>query len=151
AYLYSGRGYGRPEEGDEISLTKIRRDAIAKFYDTYYTPGNTILAVAGDFKAEEMKRRLDDVLGIWPANQAPAVKVEAAPPEKGKRLLLVDKPDATQAYFAIGNVGVAAGDPDRVAIRVVNTVFGGRFTSMLNEALRVESGLSYGAQAAFEP
>jgi len=91
------------------------------------------------------------VLGTWPAKQAPAVKIETAVPEKGKRLLLVDKPDATQAYFAIGHVGVAAGDPDRVAIRVVNTVFGGRFTSMLNEALRVESGLSYGAQAAFEP
>jgi zinc protease len=65
--------------------------------------------------------------------------------------LLVDKPDATQTYFAIGNVATAAGDPDRVAIRLVNTVFGGRFTSLLNEALRVESGLTYGAISAFDP
>ena len=70
---------------------------------------------------------------------------------KGKRLLLVDKPDATQTYFAIGNVGIAATDPDRVAIRVVNTIFGSRFTSMLNEALRVESGLTYGANSFFSP
>jgi zinc protease len=33
----------------------------------------------------------------------------------------------------------------------VNTIFGGRFTSMLNEALRVESGLTYGANASFDP
>ena len=59
---------------------------------------------------------------------------------KGKKLLLVDKPDASQTYFAIGNVGTRENDPDRVAIRVVNTIFGGRFTSELNEALRVESG-----------
>jgi predicted Zn-dependent peptidase len=72
------------------------------------------------------------------------------PPVKGKRLLLVDKPDATQTYFAIGNVGTAVGDPDRVAVRLVNTVFGGRFTSLLNEALRVESGLSYGAASNFD-
>ena len=71
-------------------------------------------------------------------------------PAKGKKLLLVDKPDATQTYFAIGNVGTATGDPDRVAIRLVNTVFGGRFTSQLNEALRVESGLSYGANSSFD-
>jgi predicted Zn-dependent peptidase len=38
-----------------------------------------------------------------------------------------------------------------VAIRVVNTVFGGRFTSLLNEALRVESGLTYGAESGFDP
>ena len=71
-------------------------------------------------------------------------------PVKGKRLLLIDKPDATQTYFAFGNIGTTVNDPDRVAIRVVNTVFGGRFTSLLNEALRVESGLTYGAQSSFD-
>ena len=69
---------------------------------------------------------------------------------KGKRLLLIDKPDASQVYFAIGNTGVSATDPDRVAIRVINTIFGGRFTSELNEALRVESGYTYGAQSFFD-
>jgi predicted Zn-dependent peptidase len=69
---------------------------------------------------------------------------------KGKKLLLVDKPDATQTYFAIGNVGTKVNDPDRVGIEVVNTVFGGRFTSLLNEALRVESGLTYGASSQFD-
>ncbi|HSC45471.1 MAG TPA: insulinase family protein, partial [Candidatus Acidoferrum sp.] len=32
----------------------------------------------------------------------------------------------------------------------VNTIFGGRFTSQLNEALRVESGLTYGAESFFD-
>src|SRR5262249_37180920 len=49
-----------------------------------------------------------------------------------------------------GNVGIAANDPDRVASRLVNTIFGGRFTSLLNEALRVESGLTYGAGSSFD-
>ena len=31
------------------------------------------------------------------------------------------------------------------SLDIANTVFGGRFTSMLNTALRVESGLTYGA------
>jgi len=64
--------------------------------------------------------------------------------------LLIDKPDSTQTFFVIGNIGTAVNDPDRVAIRVVNTIFGGRFTSHLNEALRVESGLTYGAQSFFD-
>src|SRR5438874_9676334 len=80
----------------------------------------------------------------------PPAALMAPQPVKGKRLLLIDKLDATQTFFAIGNIGTAVNDPDRVAIRVVNTIFGGRFTSELNEALRVESGLTYGAEAFFD-
>jgi len=151
AYLFNGNGYGRTSDGDEISLTRIHREAIIKFYETYYAPGNIILAVAGDFQTADMKKKLEEVFGQWPSKPMTPVRVPVLPPVKGKKLLLVDKPDATQTYFAIGNVATAAGDPDRVAIRLVNTVFGGRFTSLLNEALRVESGLTYGAISAFDP
>ena len=63
--------------------------------------------------------------------------------------MLVDKPDSTQTFYYIGNLGIAANNPDRVYIDVVNTLFGGRFTSMLNSELRVNSGLTYGAQSWF--
>jgi zinc protease len=149
-YLLSGHPYGRPGGGDELSLKNIRREAIVKFYETYFAPGNMILSVAGEFNAAEMRKKLEEALGTWPAKIVPALPIPAAAPAKGRRLLLVDKPDATQTYFAIGNVGTAANNPDRVAIRVVNTLFGGRFTSMLNEALRVESGLSYDAGSFFD-
>ena len=97
-----------------------------------------------------MKAKLEEVFGGWPAKGADPLALPAPKPVKGKRLVLVDKPDATQTFFAIGNVGTSVTDPDRVAIRVVNTIFGGRFTSQLNEALRVESGLTYGAESFFD-
>ena len=149
-YLFGTHPYGRPSDGDEISLKKINREGVAKFYETYYTPGNTILAVSGEFNPAEMKQKLEQALGNWQGKAAPAVAIPVAASFKGTRLLLVDKPDATQTYFAIGNVGTTVTDPDRVAIRVVNTVFGGRFTSLLNEALRVESGYTYGAESEFD-
>jgi predicted Zn-dependent peptidase len=149
-YLFGKHPYARPEGGDELSLGRIKRDDVAKFYEANYTPGNTILAVAGDFDAAKMKAALEQTFGGWSAKAAASPAVMAAVPAKGKRLLLVDKPDSTQTFFVIGNTGIAANDPDRVAIRVVNTVFGGAFTSELNEALRVESGLTYGAQSFFD-
>src|SRR5712691_7106812 len=48
-YLYGIHPYGRPSGGDEVSLQGIKRDAIAKFYETNYAPGSTLLAVAGEF------------------------------------------------------------------------------------------------------
>jgi zinc protease len=149
-YLYEKHPYGRSDGGTEVSLKKIQRDSVVKFYETYYAPGNTILAVAGDFNAAEMRRKLEEALGGWPARQVPAISIPTPAASNGRRLLLVNKVDATQTYFAIGNVGTAANDPDRVTNRVVNLIFGGQFTSMLNEALRVESGLTYMAESFFD-
>ena len=149
-YLYGTHPYGRSASGDEVSLTKIRRDDVAKFYEANYAPSNTIIAIAGEFNADEMKSKLEQTFGAWPARTVKAEAIPPVTPAKGKRLLLIDKPDASQVYFAIGNTGVSATDPDRVAIRVVNTIFGGRFTSELNEALRVESGYTYGAESFFD-
>jgi zinc protease len=149
-YLYGAHSYGRPSDGDEISLKRIQRDAVVKFYEANYAPGNTILGIAGEFDVAGIRKKLEEKLGSWPARPVPSTTIAVTPPEKGKRLLLIDKPDATQTYFAIGNLGTAVNDPDRVAIRVVNTIFGGRFTSELNEALRVESGYTYGAGSFFD-
>jgi zinc protease len=149
-YLYGTHPYGRPAGGDEVSLQRIKRDAILNFYETNYVPGNVLLAVAGEFNGAEMRKKLEDVFGAWAARSVKDEAIPAAAPVKAKRLLLVDKPDATQTYFAFGNVGIARNDPDRVAIRVVNTIFGGRFTSELNEALRVESGYTYGVSSFFD-
>jgi len=149
-YLYGTHPYGRPAGGDELSLTNIQRESITSFYETNYAPGNTVLAVAGEFNAAEMRPKLEDVFGAWTARSVKPALIPTASPVKTRRLLLVDKVDATQTYFALGNVGVARNDPDRVPIRVVNTIFGGRFTSELNEALRVESGYSYGASSFFD-
>src|SRR4026207_2024394 len=46
--------------------------------------------------------------------------------------------------------GICRTSPDRVAASLVNAIFGGGFTSMLNSALRVDSGLTYGAQCVLD-
>jgi zinc protease len=64
--------------------------------------------------------------------------------------LLIDAPDAVQSYFWAADVSVARSDPRRASLDVVNTLFGGRFTSMLNTELRIRTGLSYGARSGFD-
>lgn len=149
AYLYGNHPYGRPAGGDEKSLAAITRDDVARFYQAYYTPEGTILAVVGDFDSAEMERMLANKFGAWKTAPAPAVNFPEAAPVEGKKLLLVDKPDATVTYYQIGNVGIARTNADRVYIQVINTLFGGRFTSMLNTELRIKTGLTYGARSSF--
>lgn len=149
AYLYGTHPYGRPVGGDETTLAGITRDDVAAFYRAHYLPGSTVMAVVGDFAAADLEKEIVARFGTWAAGTAPAVKLADAVPVKGRRLLLVDKPDSTQTYFRLGNVGISRTNPDRVVIEIVNTLFGGRFTSMINTALRIKSGLTYGAGSSF--
>lgn len=149
AYLFGSHPYGRPEGGDERSLAALTREDVARYYDNNYTPNNLILAVVGDFETAAMEKILTDRFRKWSSKPVSIVPIPEPDPVAGKRLLLVDKKDSTQTYFRIGNVGIARTNADRVLIRVVNTLFGGRFTSMLNSELRIKTGLTYGASSSF--
>jgi predicted Zn-dependent peptidase len=150
ATLYAGHPYARDLLTTEASLGSIKREDLVSFHEHVYTPANAVIAVVGDFKTADMQARLTQLFGAWKGAAPATVKVPAMKPVMGKHVLLVDKPDATQTYFVVGNVGLSETDPDRAVANVVNTLYGGRFTSLFNEELRIKSGYSYGAFSYFQ-
>ena len=150
AWLFRGHPYGRPVGGSESSLAAVSLDDVKRYYADQVGGDRMLIVVVGDFDSAAMLKKLEQAFGNWrkAAAAVPAVAVPA--PVTGRPVLLVDKPGATQTYFWLGNVGASRTDPARTQQSVVNTVFGGRFTSMLNTELRINSGLTYGASAAFD-
>ena len=147
AFLFGEHPYGNPIGGSEESLARITHEDLLAFYENHVGGDRLIVAAVGDFNAEAMKIRLAEAFGDW---QGAAAEAEAAPvAEKhvGRKVLLIDKPGATQTYFWLGNIGVAVDYPLRAELNLANTVFGGRFTSMLNTELRVKAGLTYSARS----
>ena len=149
AWLFRGHPYGRPVGGDETSLAAVTLEDVRSSFAAQVRGDRLLIAVVGDFEPADMRRRLEQAFGSLPRATAPPPVAPVAQRGQGRRVLLVDKPGATQTYFWLGNVGASRTDPARTAQDVVNTVFGGRFTSMLNTELRVKSGLSYGASSGF--
>lgn len=147
AFLFEGNSYGRPVGGSESTLKKLKLEDVRNYYNAQFGGDRLTLALVGDFEAKLMASKIRAAFGDWKKAPAAAPKPVRMKPLTGRRVLLVDKPDATQTYFWIGNVGIARNDPDRVVIDLANTAFGGRFTSMLNTELRINSGLSYGASS----
>ena len=136
---------------DEASLDHIRRDDILAYHKRMYVGRNLIVIVAGDFDPAAAKARAAETFGAAPAGAAYAWIADQPPARNASpKVLLIDKPDATQTYFIIGQPGVRRTTPDRVALSLVNTLFGGRFTSLLNEELRTDTGLTYGAGSRVE-
>lgn len=148
AWLFRGHPYGRPTTGDERSLAALTINDLNTFYRDQLGGDRTTIALAGDFDPKAMRAKVERAFGTWRKAGAALPGVPAKLRESGRRVLLVDKPGATQTYFWAGNVGVSEHDPARAAQDLVQTVFGGRFTSMLNTELRIKSGLSYGANAS---
>ena len=149
-FIFGDRPYGRPTLGSESSLAEIDHDELRAFYSENFGGDRLIIAVSGDFDPAAMKSRLVAAFGAWGPAAAELPVTLPAPRTTGRRVLLVDKPGAAQTYFWIGNVGVAIDYPQRAELRIANTLFGGRFTSMLMTALRVERGLTYSAYSVVE-
>jgi predicted Zn-dependent peptidase len=149
AALYGSHPYGRPVNGSEASLAAIKQADVTRFYQEHVGADRLIVAVAGDFKTLQMKQMLQRAFSGWRKAGAPLPALTKPAPMNTRRVLLVDAPDAVQSYFWAANLGVAKNDPRRAALDVVNTVFGGRFTSMLNTELRIRTGLTYGANTRF--
>jgi predicted Zn-dependent peptidase len=147
AFLFGEHPYGNPVSGSETTLSGISHEDVLDFYEQQLGGDRLTIAVTGDFDVALMSARLSDAFGDWRPAAAALPEIEAASQETGRRVLLIDKPGATQTYFWLGNVGVARDYENRAALNIANTVFGGRFTSMLNTALRVSSGLTYGASS----
>jgi predicted Zn-dependent peptidase len=148
AFHFGPHPYGRPLGGSETSLAPLQREDVLAYARAHLGGDRLILSVVGDFNAKQLAARLEAALGGWARAASAAPVAPPTQPLKGRRVLLVDKPDATQTYFWVGNTGIARTDPALVDVSLANTVLGGRFTSLLNTALRIKSGLTYGAGSA---
>jgi zinc protease len=149
AFLFRDHPYGRPVIGNESSLAQITRRNVMEYYRGQFGADRLTLVFAGDVDADLLKRSVTRMFGSWP--KAPQQAASLVPPERARqrRILLIDSPGSVQTYFWIGNVGVDRRYPARAALDLVNTLYGGRFTSILNTELRIKSGLSYGARSGF--
>jgi predicted Zn-dependent peptidase len=150
AMLFGDAPYASPAVGTVGSMSTLTRADVQSFQQRYYRPDNAAIVVVGDFKVTEMRARISELFGQWNATgPAPVAQQYGKVRADKSRVWLVNKPDATETTFMIGGAGIARNDPDYVSLEVLNTVIGGRFTSWLNDELRVNSGLTYGARSEF--
>jgi zinc protease len=150
-FLFGDHVYGNIVQGKISTVTTLTTDDVKKFYTENYLPEGSAISVAGDFKTAEMKTMITNLFSEWKKGTKPQVNLASKPINKPtkQQVLLVNKDDAKETTFIIGAPGISRNNPDFVAVDVINTLFGGRFTSMLNDELRVNTGLTYGANSRF--
>ncbi len=150
AFLFGAHPYGNPVGGSETTLASVTHENLLDYYERFVGGDRLIVSVVGDFNMEAMKSRLTVAFGDWRPATAGLPDLANARKQRGRKVLLIDKPGAAQTHFWLANVGVSASYPTRAELDLANTVFGGRYTSMLNTELRIEAGLTYGARSLLQ-
>ena len=149
ALLFGPHPYGRPASGSEESLQAIALKDVVEYHRAHIGADRAALVVAGDVDVAWLKADVARRFGAWRPAATPLPAVAATAKLRKRRVLLVDAPGSAQAYFWVGATGLDRAFPQRAALDLVNSLFGGRFTSLLNSELRIRSGLSYGAASGF--
>ncbi len=150
-FLFDDSPYGNSVDGTKKTIEHIDRKAITSFYLDNIRSENCAIAVVGDFDSHQMKSELTKIFAEW-RTTTPRLINDLRNNNKELNepaIYLINKDNARETTFMIGGFGVPMSNPDQIQINVINTILGGRFTSWLNDELRVNAGYTYGARSRF--
>ena len=148
AALFPQSPYGRPVEGTETSVKGIQQKSLREFYERYYRPNRSILAVVGDVSEQESTQALNQAFRSWRKGE-PGGKPLVPSVIGSSQVIRVNK-DLTQANIMMGHEGVPRNHPDYYAIQVMNYILGGGgFSSRAMDSIRNERGLAYSVYSHF--
>lgn len=136
--------YGKPGTGFTQSLESVTREDMIKWHSDWFVPGNATIILAGDTTLAAALPTLEAVFGNWKGGAAPKKALSTVAKTPGKKIYLIDKPDAPQSIILAAHVSETSGQPEDLAAEPVFTNFGGIATSRLNRNLRLDKHWSYG-------
>ena len=140
---------GAPVDGYPHTVEALTVADVRAYHERHFGPDGAILLLAGDLRTAEARALVERHLGSWKGSGIAAQGGLRPEGQTPLRVLLVDKPGAAQTAARFVFDGVSWKDDARMGLQVLNTLFGGSFTSRLNANLRETHAWTYGASSSF--
>lgn len=149
ATVYGDHPKGRPALGKKEIVEKLAQADVKAFHATAFAPNFTTVAVVGDFKTEDMVKKVTELTKDWKKSAAAMPEVKAPPKPFGGETIVSD-PNAAQVHVYIGHLGITRDHPDYYKLLVLDNVLGvgPGFTDRLSSNLRDRLGLAYTVNAS---
>jgi predicted Zn-dependent peptidase len=122
------------------TIDAINREDIVRFYKTYFHPNRMLLAIWGDFNAKQMVKKIEAMLGDWPAASGKKPELPAVNYQFAKTVSYIQKTDVNQSNIMLGHIGGLMGSPDFPALTIMNRILS--FDRMF-KIVRTNEGLAY--------
>jgi zinc protease len=147
--VYGSHPYGATGTGTAESLERITRDDLVAYHQRHFVPNNCILAIVGDIAPAAAFAGAESAFGPWPPREL--LKAMMLPPSApARRIVIIDKPDAVQTEIRVGQLGVRRDADDYTDLDLAVRILGGEGANRLQQVLRVQRGLTYGASAELD-
>jgi zinc protease len=140
--------YGYTELGTEASNRAMTADDLRTFWSANFVPNNAALVVSGRITEAELRPLVEQNFGDWPRG-TPLAASSHEPQTTKAKVVIVDRPGAPQTQLRAVAPGAPRATADYEAMRVMNEILGGLFSSRINLNLREEHGYTYGANSQF--
>jgi zinc protease len=143
--VYGEHPLGRESLGNKAIVKTLTAADCKKFHDSVIVPNNAILVLVGDFKNEEMLKKVEDLTKDWKRAEIKKPTPPAPPQAEKLKELIVSDPTAAQVHLFLGHLGITRQNPDYYKLLVLDNVLGTGpgFTDRLSATLRDRQGLAY--------
>lgn len=135
--------YGEPETEqtvDNITLQKCK-----EYYETFFAPNISYLAVVGDINEGQAKELVTRYFGEWQKKDVPKFDYKMPQPPSENIVALVNRSNSVQSVINITYpVQLKPGDNDAISAALMNTILGGG-NFRLFQNLREKHSFTYGA------
>lgn len=148
--LFYGKDHPYGEVMTRETLENITVEDCKNYYNTYFKPNISYLAIVGDIKKRKAKKMVEKYFADWAKGDVP--KHEYAMPAKRNEPLVavVDRETAVQSVIKIGNViDLKPGTGDVIPMSIMNQVLGGGSQGRLFQNLREDKAYTYGAYSGY--
>ncbi len=129
-----------PIIGFREQFDRLTQADIASYYRSHYTPGNSVLSVAGDVSAAGVFAAAEREFGGWERAAPQALALPQEPLQTSPRRAVVEK-DVSLAYLRMGWHTVPLQSPDLYALDTLAQILGGNELSPLVKQIR-DTGLA---------
>jgi zinc protease len=135
--------------GTEESTTRIKREDLVRFHQTWFKPNHATLVVVGATTMAEIRPKLERLLATWKPGEVPAKNIATVTRGQRPQVYIIDRPGSLQSVIIAGHIAPPKANPQEVTIETMNSVLGGDFSSRVNMNLRENKHWSYGAYTFF--
>ena len=132
---------GRDIGGTRDSINSITRSQLLDYFNDHYSPGNTVVSVAGAIDHDEVVDSLASRLDAWLPSESRTFA--PAPDPQDVPRMHVDYRKIEQVHLNLAVRGLSVNHPDRYALDLLNVVLGDGMSSRLFVELRENRGLAY--------
>jgi predicted Zn-dependent peptidase len=144
--LWPEQPLGRSLTGTAKTLDAMDRHALLDFKHKKYIAANTVVAVAGHCRHDDVVPRVEKMLALPRNSRSPAF-APVHERQRTPRLRFYHK-NCEQSHLAIGVRGYSRHDSRRYALKALSVILGENMSSRLFQVIRERHGLAYSIQSS---